>query len=99
MEDDAGMGVKPASRLMAGHARGFIAACYAGMVLLLGVAACLAGLGGLFWPVLVLPACLLGYQALRVNPADPALCLRQFRANREIGLAVALALLAGLWHV
>ncbi|MCH4142493.1 4-hydroxybenzoate octaprenyltransferase [Acetobacter peroxydans] len=99
MEDDARIGVKSTSRLMAGHARSFIAACYAGMVLLLGVAACLAGLGGLFWPVLSLPVCLLGYQALRVNPADPALCLRQFRANREIGLAVALALLAGLWHV
>ncbi|MCX2560861.1 4-hydroxybenzoate octaprenyltransferase [Acetobacter farinalis] len=96
MEDDARIGVKSTSRLMAGRARAFIGTCYALMALLLGGAAVLAGLGVLFWPVLLLPLALLWWQVVGVNPADPALCLTQFRANREIGLAVALALLAGL---
>nr|WP_252353839.1 4-hydroxybenzoate octaprenyltransferase [Acetobacter sp. P5B1] len=96
MEDDARIGVKSTSRLMAGRAKTFIGTCYALMVVLLAVAALLAGVGFLFWPVLLLPVFLLWRQVVGVNPSDPALCLAQFRANREIGFAVALALLAGL---
>nr|WP_301273782.1 4-hydroxybenzoate octaprenyltransferase [Acetobacter cerevisiae] len=96
MEDDARIGVKSTSRLMAGRAKAFIGTCYALMVVLLAVAALLAGVGLLFWPVLLLPVFLLWRQVVGVNPSDPALCLAQFRANREIGFAVALALLAGL---
>nr|WP_301272411.1 4-hydroxybenzoate octaprenyltransferase [Acetobacter cerevisiae] len=96
MEDDARIGVKSTSRLMAGRAKAFIGTCYALMVVLLAVAALLAGAGLLFWPVLLLPVFLLWRQVVGVNPSDPALCLAQFRANREIGFAVALALLAGL---
>ncbi|GBQ07771.1 4-hydroxybenzoate polyprenyltransferase [Acetobacter cerevisiae DSM 14362] len=96
MEDDARIGVKSTSRLMAGRAKAFIGICYALMVVLLAGAALLAGVGLLFWPVLLLPVFLLWRQVVGVNPSDPALCLAQFRANREIGFAVALALLAGL---
>ncbi|OUI97276.1 4-hydroxybenzoate polyprenyltransferase [Acetobacter indonesiensis] len=96
MEDDARIGVKSTSRLWASRARGFIGTCYAGMVVLLTVAGALAGVGLLFWPALLLPIALLARQAGSVNPADPALCLRQFRFSREIGLSVALALLVGL---
>jgi 4-hydroxybenzoate polyprenyltransferase len=38
---------------------------------------------------------LLGRQVVTLDINDPALCLRLFRANREAGLAVALAILAG----
>ena len=96
MEDDARIGVKSTSRLMVGRARGFIGTCYGLMLVLLAVAAVLAGSGPLFWVALVLPAILLWQQARKVDPTSPALCLAQFRANREIGLAVALALVAGL---
>ena len=51
--------------------------------------------GNRFYPALVLPAALLGWQVLRLDIHDPALCLRLFRANREAGLAVGLAILAG----
>lgn len=95
MEDDARIGVKSTSRLWVSQARGFIGACYAGMVGLLAVAGGLAGVGLLFWPALLLPVVLLARQATTVNPADPALCLTQFRFSREIGLAVALALVLG----
>jgi 4-hydroxybenzoate polyprenyltransferase len=38
---------------------------------------------------------MLGWQIVRLEVDDPALCLRLFKANREVGLVIALALLAG----
>lgn len=99
MEDDARIGVKSTSRLMAGRARSFIGVCYALTVVLLAVAGVLAGVGVLFWPALLLPAVLFSQQVVAVNPAHPALCLAQFRANRKIGLTIALALALGLLAV
>lgn len=99
MEDDARIGVKSTSRLWAHRARGFVGACYAAMVVCLGMAAVLAGVSWLFWPAMVLPLIMLGRQAMSVTPGSPKLCLAQFRFNREIGLAVALAFLAGLFHI
>ena len=54
-----------------------------------------AGLGGWFYPALVLPAALLARQVVALDIDDPALCLRLFRANREVGLAVGAAILLG----
>ena len=51
--------------------------------------------GGWFYPALALPAVLLGRQVTALDIDDPALCLRLFRANREVGLAVAAAILIG----
>ncbi len=96
MEDDARIGVKSTSRLMAGRAQFFIGVCYGLTVGFLGIAGILAGAGWLFWPALLLPAVLFWRQAVAVNPARPALCLAQFRSNREIGLTIALALALGL---
>ena len=55
----------------------------------------LAGLVGWFYPALALPAVLLGRQVVTLDIDDPGLCLRLFKANREAGLAVAVAILAG----
>jgi 4-hydroxybenzoate polyprenyltransferase len=44
---------------------------------------------------MLLPAGLLAWQVVRLDIHDPGLCLRLFKANREVGLAVGLALLAG----
>ena len=96
MEDDVLAGVKSTSRLVADHPRRFIAACYGLTLAALAAAGLLAGLGPLFWPALLLPALLLGMQVRRLDIARPATCLRLFRGNREVGLAVALALLAGV---
>ena len=96
MEDDARIGVKSTSRLMAGRARSFIGVCYALTVVLLAGAGVLAGTGVLFWPALLLPTALFWQQAVAVNPVRPAMCLAQFRDNRKIGLTIALALALGL---
>ncbi len=98
MEDDALVGVKSTSRLVAARPRRFVGGCYALMLAVLALAGGLAGVGPWFWPVLLLPAVLLGLQVRALEIRSPATCLRLFRGNREVGLAVALALLAGLWR-
>ncbi len=95
-EDDALAGVKSTARLFGAHTRPFLAACYAGALGLLALAGWLGGVDAGFYPVLVLPAALLGYQVAALDIDDPGGCLRLFRLNRETGLAVALALLIGV---
>lgn len=94
-EDDALVGVKSTARLFGERTRPFLAACYAGTIVLLAVAGWLAGAGGWFYPMLLLPAALLARQVIALDIHDPGGCLRLFRANREAGLAVGLAILAG----
>ncbi len=94
-EDDALVGVKSTARLFGDRTRPFLAACYAGTVLALAAAGWLAGLSPLYYAALLLPAALLARQVARLDIHDPALCLALFKANREAGLAVALALLLG----
>ncbi len=94
-EDDALIGVKSTARLFGERTRPFLAACYAGSVVMLAAAGCAAGLQAWFYPALLLPVALLARQVVRLDIDDPALCLTLFRANREVGLAVALAVLVG----
>jgi 4-hydroxybenzoate polyprenyltransferase len=94
-EDDALVGVKSTARLFGERTAPFLAACYAGTVLLLACAGWLAGLHTWFYPALLLPAVLLVRQVVALDVNDPALCLRLFKANREAGLAVAAAILIG----
>ncbi|MCQ8279803.1 4-hydroxybenzoate octaprenyltransferase [Acetobacteraceae bacterium KSS8] len=95
MEDDALIGVKSTSRMVAAYPRRFVAACYAlTLVALLGAGA-LARLGMAFFVVLILPAFLLSWQVRSLDIGSPARCLALFRSNREVGLAVSLAILAG----
>ena len=75
--------------------RPFLAACYAGTMLLLALAGYLAELRVWFYPALLLPSALLLWQVLTVDINDPGKCLSLFKANRETGLAVGLALLLG----
>ena len=94
-EDDALVGVKSTARLFAEHTRPFLALVFSGTILALAVAGRLAGLSIWFYAALALPAALFARQAALIDIDDPGLCLRLFKANREAGLAVALALLIG----
>ena len=94
-EDDALVGVRSTARLFGRATRPFLAACYAATILLLAVAGAAAGLSWLFDAALILPAALLALQVTRLDIDDPGLCLRLFKANREAGLAVGIAILLG----
>jgi 4-hydroxybenzoate polyprenyltransferase len=94
-EDDALVGVHSTARLFGANTRPFLAACYAASVAVLALSGWLAGLGPWFYPALALPAALLIRQVIALDIDDPASCLRLFRANREVGFAVGLAILAG----
>jgi 4-hydroxybenzoate polyprenyltransferase len=94
-EDDAKVGIGSTALRLGEQTRGFLALCYGLMLASLALAGWLGGSGPWFWPALALPAALLAWQVWRLDIHDPALCLRLFKANREVGLAVALAFLAG----
>jgi len=94
-EDDALVGVRSTARLFAARSRAFVGACYAATLALLLAAGWAAGLGWTFHAAMALPAGLLAWQVARLDIHDPGRCLRLFRANRDVGLLVGLALLLG----
>lgn len=96
MDDDARIGVKSTSRLWQSRARSFIGACYTVAGLSLLTAGFLSRTGPAFYPAACLCIAWLLKQAREVNPHDARLCLVQFRANRDIGIGVALACVLGL---
>jgi 4-hydroxybenzoate polyprenyltransferase len=94
-QDDALIGVRSTARLFARHTDAFLAVCYAATLALLALAGHAAGLSAAFYLVLLAAAGMLGWQIVRLDIDDPALCLKLFKANRDVGLVVALAFLAG----
>ena len=94
-EDDALAGVHSTARLFGERTRPFLAACYAATIAALAVAGWLGGLSVGFYAGLAVPAALLTRQVIQLDIHDPGGCLRLFRLNREVGLAVAGAMLLG----
>ncbi len=96
-EDDALLGIGSTALTFGERTAPFLAACYAATLALLALAGLIAGLSWWFLAALALPAALLARQVAALDIRDPAECLALFRANREVGFAVALAILAGRW--
>jgi 4-hydroxybenzoate polyprenyltransferase len=94
-EDDALLGIGSTALRFGERTRPFLAACYGATLALLALAGWLGGLSAWFLPALLLPAALLARQVMRLDIHDPASCLVLFKANREVGLAIALAFLIG----
>lgn len=94
-EDDALVGVRSTALKFGEKTRPFLAACYGMTLALLLLAGWLAGLAWWFALALLVPAGLLARQIVALDIRDPALCLRLFKANRDVGLAIAAAFLIG----
>lgn len=94
-EDDALIGVRSTALLFRHDTKILLAVCYGGMILLLALAMAMSRLN--IWGILllVLPAALLARQIVWLDVDDPALCLKLFKSNRDVGLAVAFAILVG----
>jgi len=94
-EDDALVGIR-SSALRLGHkTRPFLILCYGLTMGLLALAGWLAGLAPWYLLGLAVPGLMLARQVVALDIADPALCLRLFKANRDVGLAIAAAFLLG----
>ena len=85
MEDDAMVGVKSTSRLVAAHPQSFIAGCYGLTLAALVLAARLAGLGPLFWPRCCCPPCCSGCRrAVSTSPARRCACAFSAATGRSV---------------
>jgi len=94
-EDDAMVGIRSTALRFGEKTKPFLALCYAATLALLSWMGAIAGLNGWFHLALILPGLLLARQVITLDIRDPAHCLVLFKANREVGLAVALAILIG----
>ena len=99
-EDDALVGVK-SSALWLGEllTQPFLGLIYMLAILFLFIAGKSAGLGWPYYVLLALAAAHFIWQALKVETDDPQDCLSKFRSNRDVGLLIFAAIVAGqLWR-
>ena len=94
-EDDALVGIRSSALRLGDKTRPFLILCYGLTMALLVLAGWLAGLTPWYLLGLALPGAMLARQVIQLDIADPALCLRLFKANRDVGLAIAAAFLLG----
>jgi 4-hydroxybenzoate polyprenyltransferase len=85
-EDDALVGIKSTALLFGERTKKMLAVFFATAVVLIGIAGIGAGAGVVFWLALAAFAAHLAWQVRRLDIADPALCLKLFRSNRDAGL-------------
>jgi 4-hydroxybenzoate polyprenyltransferase len=94
-EDDALVGIRSSALRLGEKTRPFLILCYGLTMGLLALAGWLAGLAPWYLLGLALPGAMLARQVIRLDIANPALCLRLFKANRDVGLVIAAAFLLG----
>jgi 4-hydroxybenzoate polyprenyltransferase len=85
-DDDALLGLKSTARLFGERTKQMLAAFFAAAVALIGIAGFGVGAGVVFALGLAGFAAHLAWQVARLDIADPALCLRLFKSNRDAGL-------------
>jgi 4-hydroxybenzoate polyprenyltransferase len=93
--DDALIGVRSSARRLGAATPRWLWGFYGITLALLAAAGWAAGLGPGFHLLLIAVAGHFAWQVRTLELDDPASCLRRFRSNRELGLLVCLALLAG----
>jgi 4-hydroxybenzoate polyprenyltransferase len=100
-EDDALLGLKSTALLFGERTRPMLALFSVLAAVLIGIAGFTASAGIVFALGLAAFAAHLAWQIARIDIADPALCLRLFKSNRDAGLILfaALVLDAAVRHV
>jgi 4-hydroxybenzoate polyprenyltransferase len=93
-EDDALIGIKSTALLFGPKTKPILAVFYGLAVLLIGFSGYLAGAGLPFVLGLMGFAAHLGWQIVRLDIADPALCLRLFKSDRDAGLILFAGMVA-----
>jgi 4-hydroxybenzoate polyprenyltransferase len=92
-DDDALIGIKSTALLFGEHTKPMLSLFYALAVVLIAAAGFLAGGGVLFAVGLLAFAAHLVWQVVRLDIADPDLCLKLFKSDRDAGLILFAGLL------
>jgi 4-hydroxybenzoate polyprenyltransferase len=95
-EDDLALGLKSTALRFGGATPAWLAALYAGAVVLWGSAGVLAGAGLVFFLSLLLASAQFTWQVATLDAADPANCLARFKSNRLIGWTLFLGLVGDM---
>ncbi len=95
-EDDLMLGLKSTAIRFGGDTMTWVGAAYAGAVVLWLAAGFTAGTHLIFFTAVVLVSLQMAWQVMTLNVADPENCLRRFRSNRDVGLAIFLGLVADM---
>ena len=93
--DDALIGVKSTARRFGEATSSWLWGFYGFALALLALAGTMVGMGWLFYLGLLPVAAHFAWQIMTLDIDDPDNCLARFRSNREAGLLVMIALLAG----
>lgn len=93
IEDDALAGIKSTARLFGDNVKTAVAIFYVAAVVCWIVAAALVGDVSVFVLTMVVPAGLLGWQVVTLEPKNPKNALRMFKSNTWVGLTLTAALL------
>jgi len=94
-EDDVLIGVKSTALKFGDATRSWLWAFYGGTVALLAAAGHLAGLHGAYYAGLAAGALHLAWQVRGLDLDDAKVCLARFKSNRDLGLIVLVAIIAG----
>lgn len=94
-QDDRLVGIKSLALYLGDRSRPFLASFYALFLLLTALAAVMAGVGPVFYYIYPAALAHMVWQLASWRMDDPANCLARFRSNRDLGLIVFLAILAG----
>jgi 4-hydroxybenzoate polyprenyltransferase len=95
-EDDALIGVRSTARLLGAHTKTWLIAFYAAAWVLFASAGFAAGQGAGFFVLMAAAAAHLAWQIRRLDIDNGENCLATFKSNRDLGLIVLAAILAGI---
>ncbi len=94
-EDDALIGIKSTARLFGENTRPLLTACYTATIILVAASMLLTHEHAASLALLLIPSMMLRQQITRLDIQNPALCLKLFKANRAVGLAIAAVIFVG----